>query len=50
MSEIVNCPGSGCNGGFVLIPKVGYDSKGEPITYQDMVTCIICNGRGTVER
>lgn len=50
MSELVPCTATGCQGGFVITPKVGLDNKGEPIMWQEMTTCIVCHGNGMVER
>lgn len=48
MSEIVPC--TACENGMITIPKMDFDSKGEPIVTQDVTTCIVCTGNGVVER
>lgn len=50
MSELTEQPCGSCNNGMITIPKMEYDYKGEPVVTQDVITCIVCKGNGTVYR
>lgn len=47
MQNELPCP-SGCNNGMIEIPKMEFDSKGEPIVIMDVITCATCSGNGKV--
>ena len=47
MSETRQC--TACTNGQITIPKMEFDSKGQPIVVQDIITCIVCHGNGMVE-
>lgn len=48
MSELVQC--TACSQGYIEVPKMEYDSKGEPIVIVHVSTCTVCHGNGMVER
>ena len=41
-------PCTACSNGQITIPKMEFDGKGNPIVVMDVITCIACNGNGTV--